>query len=56
MRIFIVVLATCLALAACGRRGALQPPPGAAATQQGSEQPGTAEKKPDPPFILDALI
>ncbi len=65
MRIFVVLLVTSLALTACGRRGALEPPPGAAAVeQQGIPQPGattgtdtaTAEEKPDPPFILDALI
>jgi predicted small lipoprotein YifL len=61
MRIFMVLLATSLALTACGRRGGLQPPPGAAAVEQ---QPGaatgadtgTAEEKPDTPFIFDALI
>jgi predicted small lipoprotein YifL len=61
MRILIIVLATSLALTACGRRGALQPPPGAASVDQqpaaaaGADK-GTAEEKPDPPFVLDALI
>ena len=65
MRILIIVLATSLALTACGRRGALQPPPGASVEQpQGSPgsaaapgaNTGTAQEKPDPPFILDRLI
>ena len=65
MRILIIVLATSLALTACGRRGALQPPPGASVAQpQGSPgsaatagtKKGTAEEKPDPPFVLDRLI
>ncbi len=60
MRIIIVLLLTSLALTACGRRGALQPPPGAAAVELPTATTGTgtstAEEKPDPPFILDALI
>jgi predicted small lipoprotein YifL len=60
MRIFMVLLATSLALTACGRRGSLQPPRAAAVEQQpgaatGADT-GTAEEKPDTPFILDALI
>jgi len=61
MRIFVVLLAASLALTACGRRGALEPPPGAGAMDQ---QPGAAtsankagpEEKSDQPFILDALL
>ncbi len=65
MRIFVVLLVTSLALTACGRRGALEPPPGAAAVEQQAipqsdattgTDTATAEEKPDPPFILDALI
>jgi len=61
MRILIVLLLTGLALTACGRRGALEPPPSAAAVAQkpgaatGTDT-GTAKEKPDPPFILDPLI
>ncbi len=61
MRLVIVLLLTSLALTACGRRGALQPPPSAVAAQP---QPGAtagadtapAGEKPDQPFILDVLI
>ncbi len=67
MRFFVVLLVTSLALTACGRRGALEPPPGAAAIEQQGEQQGipqsgattgmaTAEEKPDLPFVLDPLI
>jgi len=61
MRILVVLLLTSLVLTACGRRGALQPPPGAAATQPqpgaaaGSDAAAAAER-PDPPFVLDPLI
>ncbi len=61
MRILVVMLMTSLVLTACGRRGALEPPPRAAATKQ---QPGAAtgadaateKERPDPPFVLDPLI
>ncbi len=61
MRILIILVVTSLALTACGRRGALQPPPGAVAVEQQPDattgtDTATAEEKPDPPFILDALI
>ena len=60
MRILIVLLLTGLALTGCGRRGALQPPPGAAVEQQPGAATGTntstAKEKPDPPFLLDPLI
>jgi len=65
MRILIIVLAASLALTACGRRGALQPPPGASVGQPQASpgsaaaagtNTGTAQEKPDPPFILDRLI
>ncbi len=61
MRILIILVVTSLALTACGRRGALQPPPGAAAVAQptgttAGTDTATAEEKPDPPFILDALL
>lgn len=60
MRIVIVLLATSFALTACGRRGALQPPPSAAAVEQPGAASGTdtgmVAEKPDPSFILDPLI
>lgn len=61
MRLVILLLVTSLALGACGRRGALQPPPGIAAVGQpgaaaATSEPAAAADKPDTPFILDALI
>lgn len=50
-----------LALSACGRRGALEPPPNAQSTNPAYSVDGTpaeAQKnaKPDRPFILDRLL
>jgi predicted small lipoprotein YifL len=49
-----------LALSACGRRGALEPPPSAQSTDPAYavEDPVEAQKqaKPDRPFILDRLL
>lgn len=50
-----VLVALSLGLAACGRRGALEPPPGAAA-EQGQKLPGQPNAKPERRFLLDPLI
>jgi predicted small lipoprotein YifL len=53
------VLIAGLALSACGRRGALEPPPGAGAYDSTSTGDPVADKqaeKPDRPFILDGLL
>jgi predicted small lipoprotein YifL len=54
------VLVAGLALSACGRRGALQPPPNAESSDPAYavEDPVEAQKnaKPDRPFILDRLL
>lgn len=54
--IAIVVMA--VGLSACGRRGALEPPPSAAATSGGyaATAPGTDTSKSDKPFFLDFLL
>jgi len=53
----IVALAAALAVAACGRRGSLEPPPGAAAVaEQAQKIPGQPNKQPERRFLLDALI
>jgi predicted small lipoprotein YifL len=53
------VLIAGLALSACGRRGALESPPGAKASDA-SESSDSVEArqaaKPDRPFILDGLL
>jgi predicted small lipoprotein YifL len=49
------VLIAGLALSACGRKGALEPPPGAGASDSGDAATRQAEK-PDRPFILDPLL
>lgn len=60
MRTAIVgILVAGLALSACGRKGALEPPPGAkTADYVSGEDPAVAEKeaKPDRPFFLDGLL
>ena len=45
-------------LSACGRRGALEEPPGAKVVNEVNPDQSEAkpEKKPDRPFILDFLI
>ncbi len=69
-RVLVVAGLVTLALAACGRRGALEPPPGTAAdvkpAQQGGTLPspvGTPRKNrpyglvpPNQPFVLDPLL
>ncbi len=53
-------LALCLAVSACGRRGALQHPPGAPKPPPIAEnevvKPGPRAVNPDRPFILDGLL
>lgn len=57
-----VIIVAALAVSACGRKGALQPPPSTAVTsdsatdeEKNPETPKGAEK-PDRPFFLDPLI
>jgi predicted small lipoprotein YifL len=53
------VLIAGLALSACGRRGALEPPPGAKTTDTSLAEDSVEAKKaakPDRPFILDPLL
>ena len=52
------VLIAGLALSACGRKGALEAPPGAKATDVSSGDPVADKqaKKPDRPFVLDGLL
>ena len=55
-----IVMAAGLALAGCGRKGALEPPPGANIERQprtlpAGTEPGKASA-PDRPFILDRLL
>lgn len=61
-RTVIVCLALALALAGCGRRGSLEPPPSTTAkpvdkpvTQEPS-RPFQKKRVPERPFILDGLI
>ncbi|MCB1430592.1 MAG: lipoprotein [Nitratireductor sp.] len=50
-----VLLATVFGLSACGRRGALEPPPSAKVLS--TDETGAAvETKVDRPFILDGLL
>jgi predicted small lipoprotein YifL len=53
-------LVAAVALSACGRKGGLEPPPGASAydADPSITDPVEAEKakKPDRPFILDGLL
>jgi len=62
MRVLVTgILVAGLALSACGRKGALEPPPGAQATDDAgaaAADPVEAEKakKPDRPFFLDRLL
>lgn len=52
--ILLAMVAMAVALSACGRRGALEPPPSAAVkAKDGSNAPA---KERDRPFILDGLI
>ncbi|CAN5245903.1 hypothetical protein BH10PSE9_BH10PSE9_21560 [soil metagenome] len=50
------LLVAAIGLAGCGRRGVLEPPPGAAVTTNGEKAPDPGPRKPDKPFILDWLL
>ena len=51
------VLIAGVALSACGRKGALEPPPGAkAAETSGDPVADKQAAKPDRPFVLDGLL
>jgi predicted small lipoprotein YifL len=53
------VLIAGLALSACGRKGSLEPPPGAETSDSSTtSDPVEARKaaKPDRPFVLDGLL
>ncbi|MHA1189132.1 MAG: LPS translocon maturation chaperone LptM [Alphaproteobacteria bacterium] len=59
MRTLILLLVVGLTVTACGRRGALEPPPGAEIAREPVAEDGApraAEDAPDRPFILDPLI
>jgi predicted small lipoprotein YifL len=55
-----VVLVSAVGLSACGRKGALEPPPGPAATvsEDGAQTDAKKGKqaKPNRPFALDFLL
>lgn len=51
-----VVLLSAVGLSACGRKGALEPPPSAQATQPEDGKANPKDQKPDRPFALDFLI
>ena len=48
------VVALCVALAACGRAGPLEPPP--ASVSQGQAQTEDGQPEQDRPFVLDRLL
>lgn len=53
------LLVAAVGLAGCGRKGALEAPPGATlqtVAPEAVEAPGQQPPKPDKPFILDGLI
>ncbi len=50
------VLISSLALAGCGRKGALEPPPGAAVGENGDGPQKGNENKPNRPLPIDFLI
>jgi predicted small lipoprotein YifL len=55
------ILVAAVGLAACGRRGPLEPPPSAAATTTVPDDgkappPDPGITKPDRPFVLDPLL
>lgn len=63
IKITLIVLSTALAVAGCGVRGALEPPPQAAAEQQstatadsGQGKPAGKAGRPHKTFVLDGLI
>lgn len=53
------ILVAAVGLSACGRRGALEPPPGAQATSSPDDDSSADREKaqkPNRPFILDGLL
>ena len=56
--VVIGLIAAAIGLSGCGRKGALEPPPGMAmkAATAGDVPPAEAPKKPDKPFLLDPLL
>jgi predicted small lipoprotein YifL len=52
------VLIAGLALSGCGRKGGLEPPPGAKASDSSTGDPVADRQaaKPDRPFVLDGLL
>ena len=50
-----VVALVALGLSACGKRGTLEPPPGAEAQPKAAKGEAASEK-PHEPFILDVLL
>ena len=57
LRLVLIFMLSVL-LAACGRKGALEPPPGQPQTQNdsGSGQNSQEEQKPKGSFVLDRLL
>jgi predicted small lipoprotein YifL len=56
---YAVIALLCVAavgLSACGRKGPLEPPPGAAVTDKAGGPSAEPAKKPQRHFILDPLI
>ncbi|HMN87483.1 MAG TPA: lipoprotein [Bauldia sp.] len=56
-----VVLVSAVGLSACGRKGALEPPPGPSATvsedgAQSEDAKKNKSNKPNRPFFLDPLL
>ena len=59
MRTLLILLIAALTVSACGRRGALEPPPGAEVSRQAladDDAARAADEPPDRPFILDPLL
>ena len=52
----LVVLAEAIGLAACGRKGPLEPPPSAVSATAPEAEAPAAPPKPDKDFILDPLL
>jgi hypothetical protein len=53
--LLILALSTALLASGCGRRGALQPPPGAPASDE-ELQPFEKRAPPERDFVLDPLL
>jgi len=51
-----VVLLSAVGLSACGRKGALEPPPSAQVAPPEDGKANPKDQKPDRPFALDFLI